>query len=172
MATDPADRTVVRAACPHDCPDTCAMLVTTELRGGKRVAVEIAGDPTHPTTAGKLCTKVSRYLERTYHADRLLRPLKRVGPKGQGRFERVSWDEALAAIAGQTIAVSDSEVLFKTRLALAIDDRIEFVITLSTSNAEAPLLRCHGWVRFCVPTSDGQFQILSSLERYHFDRAR
>ena len=49
MATDPADRTIVRAACPHDCPDTCAMLVTTELRNGKRVATEITGDPTHPT---------------------------------------------------------------------------------------------------------------------------
>jgi anaerobic selenocysteine-containing dehydrogenase len=99
MATDPADRTVVRAACPHDCPDTCAMLVTTELRDGKRVAVEIEGDPTHPTTAGKLCTKVARYLERVYHPDRLLHPLKRVGAKGQGRFERVSWDQALTDIA-------------------------------------------------------------------------
>src|SRR6185295_12907642 len=89
MATNPsAERTVVRAACPHDCPDTCAMLVTTELRAGKRVATEIAGDPNHPTTAGKLCTKVARYLERVYHPDRLMHPLKRVGPKGQGRFER------------------------------------------------------------------------------------
>src|SRR5688572_2093833 len=78
MATEPAaQRSVVRAACPHDCPDTCAMLVTTEVRGGKRVAVDIAGDPTHPTTAGKLCTKVARYLERVYHPDRLLHPLKR-----------------------------------------------------------------------------------------------
>jgi len=107
MATDPADRTVVRAACPHDCPDTCAMLVTTELRGGKRVATEIAGDPDHPTTAGKLCTKVARYLERVYHPDRLLHPLKRVGPKGQGRFERVSWDEALTDIARRLKQIAD-----------------------------------------------------------------
>src|SRR5688572_31488156 len=98
MATDPADRTVIRAACPHDSPDTCAMLVTTELRNGKRVAVEIAGDPTHPTTAGKLCTKVARYLERVYHPDRLLNPLKRSGPKGGGLFTRVGWDEALTDI--------------------------------------------------------------------------
>jgi anaerobic selenocysteine-containing dehydrogenase len=114
MATDHADRTVVRAACPHDCPDTCAMLVTTELRDGKRVAVEIAGDPTHPTTAGKLCTKVARYLERVYHPDRLLFPLKRIGPKGQGRFERVSWDEALTDIAqrlGQIAAVDPQRVV-------------------------------------------------------------
>jgi anaerobic selenocysteine-containing dehydrogenase len=111
MATDPADRTIVRAACPHDCPDTCAMLVTTELRDGKRVAVEIAGDPDHPTTAGKLCTKVARYLERTYHKDRLLHPLKRVGAKGEGRFERVSWDEALTDIAQrlQRIAAVDPQ---------------------------------------------------------------
>ncbi len=107
MATVPeTGRTVVRAACPHDCPDTCAMLVTTELRGGRRVAVELEGDPTHPTTAGKLCTKVARYLERVYHPDRLLHPLKRKGPKGRGDFERVSWAEALAAIAERLKALA------------------------------------------------------------------
>ncbi len=111
MATDPADRAIIRAACPHDCPDTCAMLVTTELRNGKRVATEIAGDPTHPTTAGKLCTKVARYLERVYHPDRLLYPLKRTGAKGRGEFERVSWDDALADIAARLkrIAAVDAQ---------------------------------------------------------------
>ncbi|MGH6622749.1 MAG: molybdopterin-containing oxidoreductase family protein [Burkholderiaceae bacterium] len=91
--------TVVRAACPHDCPDTCAMLVTVREDKGQRVAIKVAGDPTHPTTAGTLCTKVSRYLERTYHPDRVLHPLKRVGRKGEGRFERVTWDAALDEIA-------------------------------------------------------------------------
>ena len=91
--------TVVRAACPHDCPDTCAMLVTVREQDGRRVAVKVAGDPQHPTTAGVLCTKVSRYLERTYHPDRVLHPLRRVGRKGEGRFERVTWDDALADIA-------------------------------------------------------------------------
>ena len=91
--------TVVRAACPHDCPDTCAMLITVREEQGRRVAVKVAGDPTHPTTAGTLCTKVSRYLERTYHPDRVLHPLKRVGAKGDRRFVRVSWDEALRDIA-------------------------------------------------------------------------
>ena len=85
----------VRLACPHDCPDTCAMLVTVE--GEKAIAIR--GDPDHPNTAGVLCTKVSRYLERTYHPERLLHPMRRTGPKGSGQFERISWDQALTTIA-------------------------------------------------------------------------
>jgi anaerobic selenocysteine-containing dehydrogenase len=94
--------TVVRGACPHDCPDTCAWRVT--VRDG--VAVRIAGDADHPPTGGALCTKVSRYLERTYCADRLSVPLRRVGPKGSGRFEPAGWDEALDAIAGRLGAIA------------------------------------------------------------------
>jgi anaerobic selenocysteine-containing dehydrogenase len=91
---------VVRAACPHDCPDTCAMLVTVRRDpAGRRVAVAISGDPEHPTTDGKLCTKVARYLERTYHPERVLTPLRRVGPKGAGRFEATTWEQALEDIA-------------------------------------------------------------------------
>lgn len=86
---------IVRATCPHDCPDTCAMLVT--VKDG--VATEVRGDPDHPNTAGALCTKVSRYVERTYHPDRLLHPQKRIGKKGEGKFVRISWDEALNTIA-------------------------------------------------------------------------
>jgi anaerobic selenocysteine-containing dehydrogenase len=86
---------VVRGACPHDCPDTCAMLVHVE--DGR--AVRVQGDPEHPVTQGFLCTKVNRYVERTYHADRLTVPLRRVGPKGEGRFEPATWDEALDDIA-------------------------------------------------------------------------
>ena len=93
----PSSVHLVRGACPHDCPDTCAMLVTVE--GGR--AVRVAGDPDHPFTRGFLCTKVNRYVERTYHPDRVLHPLRRVGPKGSGRFERVSWDEALGEIAAR-----------------------------------------------------------------------
>jgi anaerobic selenocysteine-containing dehydrogenase len=87
------------------------MLVTVERRAGKRVAVKIAGDPEHPTTRGTLCTKVSRYLERTYHPDRVLHPLKRIGKKGEGRFVRVSWDSALDDIAARlkTIAAVDPQ---------------------------------------------------------------
>jgi anaerobic selenocysteine-containing dehydrogenase len=102
---------IVRAACPHDCPDTCAMLVTVREEQGRRVAVKIAGDPEHPTTRGTLCTKVSRYLERTYHPDRILHPLRRVGRKGEGRFERVSWEAALDDIAARLsrIAAADPQ---------------------------------------------------------------
>ncbi|OWW21917.1 molybdopterin-containing oxidoreductase family protein [Noviherbaspirillum denitrificans] len=88
---------IVRATCPHDCPDTCALLVTVE----DGVAVQVKGDPDHPTTAGVLCTKVSKYTERTYHKDRLLHPMKRVGRKGEGRFERITWDEAIDTIASR-----------------------------------------------------------------------
>lgn len=91
----------VRGACPHDCPDTCA-LVTTVQDG---VAVKVQGNPAHPATGGVLCTKVTRYPERTYDAQRVLQPLRRAGPKGSGRFEPVSWDEALGDIASKLQAI-------------------------------------------------------------------
>jgi anaerobic selenocysteine-containing dehydrogenase len=94
--------TVVRAACPHDCPDTCAMLVT--VKDG--IAVKVQGDPSHPFTDGSLCTKVSHYTERTYAPDRLLHPLKRTGPKGSGEFRRIGWDEALDEIAARLKALA------------------------------------------------------------------
>jgi anaerobic selenocysteine-containing dehydrogenase len=86
---------VVRGACPHDCPDTCATL--TEVRDG--VAVAFRGDPDHPITQGWLCAKVRPYLERVYHPARLQYPMRRVGPKGSGNWQRISWDEAIAEIA-------------------------------------------------------------------------
>ncbi len=92
----------VHAACPHDCPDTCAIRVTVE---GDRV-VSLRGDPDHPPTAGALCTKVSRYVERTEHAERVLHPLRRTGPKGAGRFERIGWDEALDEVAARLRAIA------------------------------------------------------------------
>jgi len=96
-AAQSPDARMVRAACPHDCPDTCAMQVTVEQ--GR--VVRIQGDPDHPTTHGALCTKVSRYAERTYHPERVLHPLRRVGRKGEGRFERIGWDAALEEIAAR-----------------------------------------------------------------------
>jgi anaerobic selenocysteine-containing dehydrogenase len=100
---------VVRTACPHDCPDTCAMLVTVE----DGIATRIQGDPTMPFTEGTLCTKVAHYLERTYSPDRLRTPLKRIGRKGEGRFVRVSWDEALDEIAARlkALAAEDAQTI-------------------------------------------------------------
>ncbi|MGZ5445753.1 MAG: molybdopterin-containing oxidoreductase family protein [Thermoanaerobaculia bacterium] len=94
---------VIRAVCPHDCPDTCAMLVTVE--NGR--AVRMAGDPDHPVTRGFLCTKVAKYVERTYHEGRLLDPQIRVGAKGEGRFRRATWNEALDVIATNLRRVID-----------------------------------------------------------------
>jgi anaerobic selenocysteine-containing dehydrogenase len=101
VATEAATE-VVKVACPHDCPDTCAMLVTVQ----DGVATEIRGDPTMPFTEGTLCTKVAHYLERTYAPDRLQYPMRRVGRKGAGQFERVSWDEALDEIAARLKAAA------------------------------------------------------------------
>src|SRR5271166_3295888 len=86
---------VIPGACPHDCPDRCAWLVTVE---GDR-AVNLVGDPNHPFTRGTLCAKVNHYLDRVYSPDRVLYPLRRTGTKGAGEFERVSWDDALDEIA-------------------------------------------------------------------------
>ncbi|HTO65545.1 MAG TPA: molybdopterin-dependent oxidoreductase [Bradyrhizobium sp.] len=84
----------VLSACPHDCPDTCAMLTT--VKDGKVVSVR--GNPEHPFTRGGLCVKVKKFEERVYHLDRVLYPLRRTGAKGSGAFERISWDAALGEI--------------------------------------------------------------------------
>jgi anaerobic selenocysteine-containing dehydrogenase len=92
----------VLGACPHDCPDTCSLVTTVE----DGVAVKVQGNPAHSHTGGVLCTKVSRYAERTYHAQRVLQPLRRTGPKGAGQFEPVSWDDALSDIAARLGAIA------------------------------------------------------------------
>jgi anaerobic selenocysteine-containing dehydrogenase len=96
-----AAKTIIRGACPHDCPDTCAMLVTVE--DGR--ATQVRGDPEHPFTRGALCVKVNDYVERVYSPDRVLHPLRRGGPKGSGKFERISWDAALDEIASRFRAI-------------------------------------------------------------------
>ncbi|HEX6744123.1 MAG TPA: molybdopterin-dependent oxidoreductase, partial [Solirubrobacteraceae bacterium] len=99
MAAEP---TVIRGACPHDCPDTCAWEVA--VRDG--VAEKLVGVKEHPFTRGGLCAKVSHFLERTYSPDRLRQPLMRTGPKGSGAFEPVAWDVALAHIAERLGAIA------------------------------------------------------------------
>ncbi len=108
---DPSVR-IITGACPHDCPDACSWQVAVDQSTGK--ALDLWGNAGQPITNGKLCGKVDRYLERTYHRDRLLTPLKRVGPKGSGHFVGVSWDEALQAIAAnlhQVIATRGAEAV-------------------------------------------------------------
>ncbi|MGF1581099.1 MAG: molybdopterin-dependent oxidoreductase [Gemmataceae bacterium] len=94
----------ILAVCPHDCPDTCSMVVT--VQNGQ--AIDLRGNKQHSFTGGALCQKVARYLQRVYHPGRLKYPMKRIGAKGEGQFERISWDEAIDTIASkfQQIAAS------------------------------------------------------------------
>src|ERR1700685_696208 len=113
---------VVHAACPHDCPDACGVLITVE--DGR--ATKIKGDPAHPVTRGFLCAKVAKYLDRVYSPDRVLYPMRRIAPKGpsagqrsfappgqpaavppqESSWQRISWDEALDEITSRLGAVA------------------------------------------------------------------
>ena len=100
----------VRGACPHDCPDTCSLVTTVE----DGVAVKVQGNPEHRHTDGVLCTKVSRYTERTYHPERLLHPCAARGPKGSGRFERGELGRGAATTSPQrlqAIAARDPQAI-------------------------------------------------------------
>ncbi len=101
--TEKPGRRTVRGVCPHDCPDTCALLV--EIEDDK--VVRVHGDPSHPVTRGFLCNKVNRYAERVNHAERLLYPQIRVGAKGEGAFRRASWDEALDLVTQRLAEIRD-----------------------------------------------------------------
>ena len=89
--------------CPHDCPDTCALVY--EISDGKLIGVH--GNRDHPMTRGGLCVKVDDYEKRHYHSERILHPLRRVGPKGKGRFDRISWDQALSEITERWKVIID-----------------------------------------------------------------
>ena len=97
---------VVYGSCPHNCPDCCALETHVDEQGR---AVSVRGRADHPVTRGWLCAKVNRYLERVYHPERVLYPLRRVGPKGSGKFVRISWDAAISEIVErwQTIIARD-----------------------------------------------------------------
>lgn len=97
--TQPLPTLDVRGVCPHDCPDTCGWVVSVDPTTGK--ATRMRGDADHPFTDGFLCQKVANYLERVYHPGRLTTPLKRIGRKGEGKFEPISWDAAVAEIAAR-----------------------------------------------------------------------
>src|ERR1700674_4196195 len=91
------------SVCALDCPDCCSLLINVDDGKGS----QLRGDPAHPVTQGFLCGKVARYLEREYSPDRLLHPLRRTGAKGEGKFARISWDEALDEIAARLKSASD-----------------------------------------------------------------
>lgn len=88
---------IKRSVCPHDCPSQCGLAVTVE---DGRIS-DVTGDPDHPFTRGVICGKVHDYAERVYAPSRVLRPLRRVGAKGEGRFEPIGWDAAVEEIAHQ-----------------------------------------------------------------------
>ncbi|MGC5774494.1 molybdopterin-containing oxidoreductase family protein [Paenibacillus pabuli] len=95
---------VFPAVCPLDCPDTCGLLLHKE--NGK--IVKVAGNPDHPITKGAICNKVRNMTERVYHPERLQYPMRRIGAKGEGQFERISWDEAIAEITAKFSSLSDT----------------------------------------------------------------
>src|SRR5215510_6925167 len=104
---------VVHAACSHDCPDSCGVLITVDDLGR---ATRLRGDPDHPVTRGFLCAKVTKYLDRVYSPDRVMHPMRRIAPKGHGVrcredvdriFERISWDEAYSQITKRFRQISD-----------------------------------------------------------------
>ena len=94
---DSSDKKTFFGACPHDCPDTCAMIY--EVENNKLLSVK--GNKDHPMTRGTLCVKLKDYEKRHYHPDRLKYPLKRVGKKGEGKFTRISWNEAIETITSK-----------------------------------------------------------------------
>ncbi|APH59496.1 molybdopterin-containing oxidoreductase family protein [Granulibacter bethesdensis] len=99
--TGPSEVKTFHGACPHDCPDTCAMLF--DVKDGQLQSVR--GNPDHPMTRGGLCVKVKDYEKRHAHPDRVLYPMRRIGPKGSGQFARISWDEALNEIVSRWQAI-------------------------------------------------------------------
>ncbi len=103
LAPDSPTKIVVRGACPHDCPDTCAMLYHVE----DGTLVDVKGDPEHPMTNGGLCVKLNHFADHHYRPERLMSPMRRVGPKGSGEFEPISWDEALEEIKGKWTSIID-----------------------------------------------------------------
>ncbi|MFB3170393.1 molybdopterin oxidoreductase family protein [Neobacillus sp. 179-C4.2 HS] len=96
---------VFRSVCPLDCPDQCGLLLHKE--DGRIVKVE--GDPEHPVTKGNICNKVRNMAERIYDENRLKYPMRRIGAKGEGKFERISWDEAIATITSKWKTLIESD---------------------------------------------------------------
>jgi anaerobic selenocysteine-containing dehydrogenase len=97
MPSQPVTKRMVKGACPQDCPDCCAMLYHVE----DEKLIQVTGNPENPLTNGRLCVKLKDFAGHHAHPDRLMYPMKRTGPKGSGKFERISWDQALEEIKTQ-----------------------------------------------------------------------
>ena len=171
LQTTPQRKTIL-TACPHDCPDTCSMLahVETQTNGTSRL-VSVAGNPDNPYTRGNLCRKVAHYEERVYSPDRLLHPMRRIGTKGSGQFERIGWDEALTEITTrwkQIIAETGPEAIQPYSYAgtmgvvnmSACDGRLwnrmgasRLLRTICSSAAEAGYSYVYGWTGGIDPES-------------------
>ena len=155
---------VTRVTCTHDCPDACAMLVT--VRDGR--AVDVAPNPAHPVTGRHLCVKVDRYLERVYHPDRLLTPLRRTGPKGSGAFEPISWDEALDATVTRW-----REIIARDGAGAILPySYLGSMGTLTAFGTMHALFHRLGATRLERTICGGQNQGLSAPRRRHVDRPR
>ena len=173
------ERKTILTACPHDCPDTCSMLAHVETlpEGGTRL-VGVAGNPDNPYTRGNLCRKVAHYEERVYSPDRLLYPMRRIGPKGSGQFERISWEAALTEITTrwkQIIAETGPEAIQPYSYAgtmgvvnmSACDGRLwnrmgasRLLRTICSSAAEAGYSYVYGWTGGLDPEEFAQSKFI------------
>lgn len=134
MTAAPTATHTVKGTCHHDCPDSCGWVVTVDEAGPVPHAVQLRGNPDHPYSRGELCPKVNRFLDRVYHPDRVLHPLRRIGPKGEGRFEQITWTEALDEISrrvGEVLATHGPGAVLpyvsagnQSLLALGFGDRL------------------------------------------------
>ena len=101
-----SDTRIVHGTCHHDCPDSCGWQVTVDGTGATAHAVQLRGNPLHPFSKGELCPKVNRFLDRVYSPDRILRPLRRIGAKGEGRFEVFFYEAAPTEIDSERRTLS------------------------------------------------------------------
>ena len=164
----------VRGVCMHDCPDTCAWTITTEQ--GK--AIELRGDPAHPYTRGSLCEKMDGFLtDVVYNPERVLHPLKRVGPKGEGRFEQVSWDQALDDIAGRLRRIVDQhggEAILPYNFAGTMGSvqgwslGKRFFSRLGATNLEHTICGSTAWAGLAATMGTGTGMLPEEIERSRF----
>ena len=101
--------TIRKMSCPYDCPSTCGLLA--EIENGR--IVKVKNDKTHPVSKNGICRKMQHYEQDIYSMDRLMKPMRRVGKKGEGKFEPISWNEAVREITDHCHStLSAPDILF------------------------------------------------------------